>query len=314
MANEVKCRHCGNGWNSQECKCVAHQECGGKGCDGCELVDDKPHHSPTSLELLFKCGEAYRRRYVEGERIPPGVAMLRGGGVHRGVEANFSQKVESFRDLPTAEVVEISVESFNAKWEREGVELTAEEKSVGVAKTKNATTRVVKSLSELFHEKAAPRYQPTRVEEGFRLVLPGSHDLVGFLDVIAHDRHDPDEVKRVVDVKTAAKKKSLADVDGSLQLTAYAAGACVLEDEVEIDVRLEVAVATKTPKIQSVQSHRDYVDFKALENRIEVATSIIGHGDFQPAAIGAWWCSPKWCGYWSTCPYVNADRKGACEI
>ena len=73
----------------------------------------KPHLSPSSLEMYAKCGEQFRRRYIEGDKIPPGVSMLRGTGVHAGVEANMRQKIDTYRDLPVSDVVDAAVAKFD---------------------------------------------------------------------------------------------------------------------------------------------------------------------------------------------------------
>ena len=47
----------------------------------------------SNLGTALRCGEQFRRRYIEGERIPPGVAAGRGTGVHNANDVNLSQKV-----------------------------------------------------------------------------------------------------------------------------------------------------------------------------------------------------------------------------
>ena len=54
---------------------------------------EKPYISPSQLNTFENCGEAYKRRYLDKEIIPPVVAALRGTGVHRGAEMNFVQKI-----------------------------------------------------------------------------------------------------------------------------------------------------------------------------------------------------------------------------
>jgi len=36
-------------------------------------------------------------------------------------------------------------------------------------------------------------------------------------------------------------------------------------------------------------------------------------GVFHPAPIGSWWCSPRFCGYWFSCPFINSERQAAAE-
>jgi hypothetical protein len=38
-------------------------------------MNDKPALSISQLDMLSRCGEQYRRRYIEHERLAPGVAL-----------------------------------------------------------------------------------------------------------------------------------------------------------------------------------------------------------------------------------------------
>ena len=44
--------------------------------------DEKPYLSPSQMGMYCRCGEQYRRRYIEKEIIPPGFALIKGGSVH----------------------------------------------------------------------------------------------------------------------------------------------------------------------------------------------------------------------------------------
>ena len=55
----------------------------------------KPHLSISQLEMLSKCGEQYRRRYIEEEIIPPAVAMLVGRSVDKSVDENLIHKIQT---------------------------------------------------------------------------------------------------------------------------------------------------------------------------------------------------------------------------
>lgn len=65
----------------------------------------RPQLHPSALGMFARCGEQFRRRYVEGERIPPGVAAVVGTGVHLAVGADLREKMTEGTLLP-AEAVE----------------------------------------------------------------------------------------------------------------------------------------------------------------------------------------------------------------
>lgn len=263
--------------------------------------DRKPHLSPSSMEMLSKCGEMYRRRYVEHDKRPPGIAGIRGTGVHRGLEVNWRQKVETRRDLPATEIVDAAVAGFEATL-KGGYELHADEADRGATVVIAEAKDTVATLAELAADEMCPEYQPSIIEQAVRIYLPhSSHDLLGVIDMA-------DDKGRIVDVKTAAKSKAKDEADGSVQLTVYAAFHKVVTDELPRDLRLEVLVDSKTPKRQTLVTQRDGADLAALGARIDAATRAIQAGVYVPATPGAWWCSGKWCGYHSTCKFVNGGR------
>lgn len=263
---------------------------------------EKPHLSATQMELYSKCPEAYRRRYIEGEKIPPGVAMLKGTGIHRAAETNFRQKVESHRDLPTSEIVDAAVAAFEAELSG-GVLLDPDEESVGATKIIGQAKDDVADLAEVHARQQAPDYQPVWVEEQVRVELPGPRDLLAVLDLA-------DDQRRVVDFKTAKRAKTQADADDSVQLTVYAAAYQAVQGEPPSLVRLDTVVQTsKATTRQVVDSARGEPDLVALSRRINAITTAVDAGIFPPTTPGAWWCDPRWCGYHATCPFVAHSRK-----
>lgn len=257
----------------------------------------KPHLSATQMELYSKCPEAYRRRYIEGEKIPPGVAMAKGTGLHRAAEVNFRQKIDSHRDLPTSDIVDAAVAGFEAEL-AQGVAFDAEETSIGPENVIGQAKDDVADLAEVHARTQAPDYQPVLVEESVRIELPGPRDLLAVID-LADDR------RRVVDFKTARKSKTQGDVDGSVQLTVYAAAHQALTGEAPSLVRLDTIVQTarKTER-QVIDSTRDEADLVALSHRINAITAAVDAGVFPPTTPGNWMCSARWCGFYRDCKFV----------
>ncbi len=261
----------------------------------------KPHLSPTQLDMFARCGEQYRRRYIEGETIPPGIALAVGSGYHAGAATNFKQKIESHEDLPEAEIVEAAVAGFEAEVAG-GLSFTEEESSRGGSIVIGDAKDSVAVLAELHAAEQAPDYQPVMVERGVRISLPrATHDILGYLDLV-------DDKRRVVDFKSANKKKPQSEADSSTQLTYYAAAYQSLTGEPASEVRLDTAVKKAKPERQVLVSARTSADFQVLSNRIDAMLQSIHAGIFSPAPTGAWWCSQRFCGYAATCPFYNAER------
>lgn len=265
------------------------------------LPDAKPHLSPTQLDLYCKCPEAYRRRYIEREVIPPGIAILQGQSVHRAAEINFRQKLSTRVDLPILEIVEAAAASFDEQKAGE-VSLSRDEMARGASVVLGEAKDEAVKCAEVLARDIAPEYQPVLVEEKVRIVLDNSpRDLLCILDMA-------DERGIVSDYKVSGKRKSQADADSSVALTTYAAAHRIATGKLPSELRLEVIVKNKTPVRQVVSTTRAKADFVALAARVNAVQSSIDAGSFPPATPGAWWCGPRWCGYWSTCPYVNNER------
>lgn len=269
------------------------------------MADAKKRHlSPTQLNMLACCGEQYRRRYMEGERIPPGVAMLQGSAMHEAAAVNFRQKKSSRKDLRVEEMVEMADATFIERIRNDGLWLTEEEQSRGqdvVVEEGRGRARV---FAECHAEYQAPEYQPELVEEKYIIPLPGDYDLMGILDLA-------DEEKRVVDFKTASRKKNPDEADKSVQLTTYAAiykhKTGDFASEILLDVAVQTAAGNTCRQVQ--RTNRAFGDFQALVNRIKSAARIIKAGAFMPAEAGWYGCNPKWCGYHRSCPFVRGGQK-----
>lgn len=266
---------------------------------------NKPHVSPSQIGLASRCGEAYRRRYIEGEIIPPGIAAHAGTGVHEGAAENFRQKQFSHEDLPVNQIVDAAVGGFENAMQGRGAVFTPEEESRGVGLVIAKTKDSVAKMAEVHATEQAPDYQPVAesVEQRMRIPLPDeTHDLLGIVDLI-------DEDDKVVDFKTAARRKSQQDADESLQLTFYSLAHELRQSKKPSEVRLDVLVKNKKIARQVVSSTRDANDYTALSHRVNAVLKMKELGLFMPADPGSWQCSAKWCGYFGTCPYVNSERK-----
>jgi putative RecB family exonuclease len=258
----------------------------------------RPHLSASQLETFAKCPEQWRRRYIEKEKIPPRLAMLKGKAVHAGAEHNLRQKIETHEDRPATEIIDAAVANYEAAIAHDGYSLDAGQtkESVGVVKDMVALMAAGHAMLQ------APEYQPVAVEEHFRIPLPAiTHDLIGVVDLIT-------DKGEVVDLKTAAKPYNKDEVETSTQLTVYAAAKNPTgESNVVLDVLIEPS-ARNPVRRQRIEASRNKSDLPILARRVAVVAQQINAGLFPPAAVGSWWCSEGWCGYWKTCPYVNAER------
>lgn len=284
-------------------------------------TDNSKHLSISGLGLLERCGEAYRRRYLEGEKIPPGIAAVVGTAVHEVAAQNLEKKVATGELLLDEELMDLAVDVFAGKWDQ-GVLLSGEEQSRGLAKTKGQAKDKAVRVSRAHHELLAPQLNPKpgRIEWGFRLPTDISgYDLVGFIDLV---EETPDGVV-VRDLKTSAKAPAAGAADMTEQLTMYSMAVDRIDGVKPLGVALDFLV-TRKPKADGVirqpelitrWSKRGPVDEEILFSRIDRAVRVIEAGAFTPAnQQDSWMCNPRFCGYATTCPFYNGRTSVAAPV
>jgi PD-(D/E)XK nuclease superfamily len=262
----------------------------------------RPHVSPSQLMMMERCGQQYFYRYVQGLRLPPGVAAIRGTAVHKGAEMNYHQKMTTHVDLKPSEVVEIAAAAFDEKVKTDGVFLNDEERAAGESKIVGAAKDTTVSLAHLMAVESLPKFQPSEVEVTQEILIPeSSHDLLGRIDLI-------DEREIIVDFKTSGKTKLQSDIDSDAQFTFYSLTYRAAKGKDPRGTIIENLVSTKVPKAVSFSTSRTADDYQVLINRINRMLGALKAGIFMPAAPGSWACSAKFCGYHHMCPLINNKR------
>lgn len=258
----------------------------------------------SALTKLERCGEAFRRRYIEGESVPPSPRMLRGTVVHKVASAAMLRKLEE-HEVPTSEEAkDLAATEFEQQWAG-GVSLDSEpiEGSVDIEKARSKDFAV--DLSQFYVEGVAPRVDPVAVERHIE-VRPKDSDLVihGTMDLVS--RVPEGEVVR--DLKTSEKSPSKDTAERSQQLTMYA---LIRQAEVgALPVKLTLDYLVRTParaerKHIPLDTVRDSEDVTALVHRINTAVEAVKRGVFMPTAPDSWWCGPQWCEFYKSCVYVR---------
>jgi hypothetical protein len=255
----------------------------------------------STLGTLSRCGMQAYYRYVEGIRSAPGVAAVAGTAVHKAVEANLRSKIRTGQLMPLDAIREEAANAAVTGFEQE-VLLTAEESTVGRENLIGQTVDRVVKLAELHAVNAAPRIEPTAVEQVFRLETGGRIALEGTVDVV--------EGRKGVlrDTKTTGKSYAADAAANSVQKDFYS----LMAEKHGMKVHtftLDVLVNSgKKSSYQEVSSQTP-TDHEPLLRRIDSAVRVFDSGAFMPADPTDWCCNPKWCGYWSRCPYGERRRK-----
>ena len=255
----------------------------------------KPSLSDSALNMLYRCGQQFYYRYVEGKKIPPGIAQVIGRATHGSIHLDLQHKIDKGELRSADEVADTARDGVNGAWQ-EGVRLVEDELKEGANKLKGEAVDQAVTLSVLHHDQLAPAIEPVQVERFFRLELQGyPMDLVGRIDI--------EEAETIRDTKTASKSPQEDEAHESDQLTIYALGKKVTTGSMPTRLYLDHLIRTKSPKVVVQETERTDADFKRIFRLIERGTEVIEKGAFMPNPD--WWgCSDRWCGYWSdTCPF-----------
>lgn len=258
------------------------------------------HISPTQYDMFTRCAEQWRRRYAEGEIIPPGIAAVTGSGFHAAAELNFTEKMITGEDQPKSVLQDVAATAYRKRLDEQGVfiphqERPSAEKDLG--KGLDDAVRLVDPLLEF-----APPIQPALVEHRSELILDGLPPIIGFIDLYTTER-------RLSDLKTAAKKWPQQKADTATQPTVYREMIKREFGEAPAIQTIDCFVKTKTPKYETVETIRKDEDLEVLANKMRLMMRMITAGIFPPADPGSWVCSPRFCGFWYSCPHIANHRK-----
>ena len=254
------------------------------------------HYSFSQLNMLLRCGEQYRRRYVMGERIPPSGNLVRGKCCHKTCEVNYDRKIKMGEYGSPEEMADLFATEWNTN--KYDIAYTPEElegRSISVVEGtfKDQGVRMVKE----YHGTFAPTVVPRKTEEKFTVEFEEDiPPLVGILDLI-------DDRDVVIDNKFVGKSPVMDDIASDAQMTMYDFGFRVAEKRKPAALKKAFCVALKTSTKMVVQEAppRDDDTIHRMLQRLKTAHGAIKAGNFLPAANGAWWCSKRFCGYWTTC-------------
>ena len=265
-------------------------------------MDKKPQLHVSSLET--KCMEQFRRRYIEREIIPPGVALIVGTGTHKSVDANLTNKIKTGDLLTLQAVSDAARDGVSQEWDKSGVTLDPEEAALGIKTVKGMAIDKAVRLAKLHATQNAPKLTPTHVERSWALEIKGYPlDLVGRIDI-----QEPTSVR---DTKTSGKTPSADCAEKSIQIKAYAMAVKVLDGKMPETAHLDYLIDTAKPKSESFNHEPNEDDFRAVLNRVEVIAMAMERGVFVPIEPSHWCCSPKWCGYYATCKYIRRPKQFA---
>lgn len=238
------------------------------------------HISHSQISMWQRCPKQWEYRYVKGLKLPPSGALLEGGVYHETLEFNFRQKINTKRDLPLNDCMELFADLWDKRLQGEP---EVEWEGVRPAHLKDEGV----SLIGEYRRTVSPHVMPLRVEDTIHTELAGTPFVLRF------DLEDIDNV--IIDHKTSSRSYTQEDVDKDIQASATAFGLGK-----PIEYHNHIAVKRATPIIQVVKTYRSLED---IEWWVLMAAKIVMQmkSGLAPPRPTGWHCSLKWCGYYETC-------------
>ncbi len=245
----------------------------------------KFHLSPSSLKLFLRCPASYMFKYIYGIKTPSTSYFAKGRALHKGLEVNYLQKINTRQDLPLSDVHDAAADEF----EKQATEIVLEEgEDLGAIKDQTL------NLVALYHAEISPTIQPVAVERKFVVDIPETdYEMVGIIDLI-------DDQGNIRDTKHYGRTPSESDIHGDLQLTTYSFLYREATGKIENGVHLDCLIETKVPKVVRLDSSRTERDINRLVNISRTVIQSIKNGDFYPNPTG-FMCSEKGCNFWEIC-------------
>ena len=244
---------------------------------------DSKHISVSQVKMFLRCPLQYKFRYIDGLKIPATGSLLLGKSIHSALEGNYSQKIETKQDLPAENVLAL----FSDRWEKEVKEtIFDDDEKAGAVKDDGI------KLVTVYHQQIAPLIEPRHVEKEFNLAFENvSYTLKGIIDLV-------DVTGTIIDHKTAKRSMSPDDVASDIQLTCYALAYRSVFGAREKELRFDVMVRTKVPKLQQIPTTRTDGDIQRFLKILGFVSKAIQSGIFYPCEDRQT-CS--WCGYRGLC-------------
>jgi RecB family exonuclease len=247
--------------------------------------------SVSSMKLLERCPERFRRRYLCGEHEPTNGPMLVGRAVGQAVTAYYAAQIEDGTRLAESDADDVLLAGFD-----EGAAAT----DFGDDEPGELTERARSALRAYLNLLAPSTKAATlerRVETGFE---GAEWSFLCYLDI-------EDEQGDVIDLKVGKAHVTQQKADRDMQASAYLL-ARLAEGRPARRFRFH-SVVTKEPRAApqalEVETERSRGQLALFERRIARAARLIERysngGDWPLSSPEGWWCSASMCAFWENC-------------
>jgi len=248
------------------------------------------HLSISRINTYLRCPRQYEYSYVEGIKIPPSGALVRGSSFHEAMKHNFREKKETGKDSRVSDLLDVYSDQFTERIQE--AQLKEDERR---GRLKDSGVKMVRA----YRRHRAPQITPDLVEQRVELELATGDLFIAVIDLSTLDM-------RIVDLKTTSKTPPKGEAKKNQQLTAYGWAYYHLRHEMPAGYDLDFAVhnhkAKKPdpPRLITLPAERTAAQLDAFARDVAHVFAAIQAGAFPRNAQG-WHCSPEYCGYWNMC-------------
>lgn len=262
---------------------------------------DSIHQS--HINTWLRCGVQFERRYINGEIIPPGVAARRGSAAHKGAEINHVSMIEKGEILPLDVLTDATRDEFVRLVKEEGVFIPLDQKSEANAILNENMNQALSAIGK-YHEVIAPSIKPIAAELKITVDIGLPLPIAGIIDCV--------EEKTIRDLKIRGKATNQQTADAGLQPSFYYELFRAQYGDYPAEFIYDEIVPLKTKtSYNPITTRRNKATQERWRHYLKAFLRDLDAGIWRPADPGSFLCSPKWCGYYQTCPYGALHRIAA---
>lgn len=256
--------------------------------------------SASSLRAFEKCPEAFRRRYLLGEKEPRNLSMTLGSVVGDAVAHHFQWQIDG-SPRSSIEIDDLTIELFDAKLAETAL-ADDDDPDRGLQQCREGVADYL--------DQVAPTIVPISVERraSFRFPRRPEWRFECYFDVECADQ--------VPDVKFGKSTVSEARAARDLQATAEAFMRWAEGSPAEFVFHSGVLEVGDGPRWTVVPAPRSPAQLLGFQARVARVARQIVHldrtepGTWPLSSDFGWWCAPRegtdGCPYWQSCPVGSA--------
>jgi len=250
---------------------------------------NRPNYHQSAIKTFLMCGQRYMFRYVDGIRMPIGVAATTGSAVDTAINHNLAHKVKTGECVTLEEALDVCATDFEKRLPE-----TSFHEDEKPGEFKDAALSIVKAHTQGL----ATALKPVAVQMEFVVETDAGFDIGGTIDIIEEDG-------QLRDTKTASRQRASSyEVNRSFQPALYDYAFTAITGRQSPGWAFDIF--TRPTKTLGVEYKPKYgkvtaADHEWLFNGINQVHRAITAGIALPAPEGSWYCSEKWCEYWAIC-------------